>query len=49
MRPRFGERHHLEIEAIKLAWELRNRHVADPDQAPVDELLSQETARSSPA
>jgi gamma-glutamyltranspeptidase/glutathione hydrolase len=36
------ERHHLEIEAMKLAWELRNRHIADPDfaEVPVDELLS---------
>lgn len=40
------ERHHLEIEAMKIAWELRNRHLADPDHAevPVDELLSQKTA-----
>lgn len=40
------ERHHLEIEAMKLAWELRNRHIADPDHAevPVDELLSPKTA-----
>jgi gamma-glutamyltranspeptidase / glutathione hydrolase len=41
------ERRHLEIEAIKLAWVLRNRHVADPDQAPapIDDLLSEATAR----
>jgi len=41
------ERRHLEIEAIKLAWVLRNRHVADPDQTPVpvDDLLSEETAK----
>ena len=40
------ERHHLEIEAMKLAWELRNRHIADPDcmAMPVDELLSPKTA-----
>jgi gamma-glutamyltranspeptidase/glutathione hydrolase len=40
------ERRHLELEAIKLAWVLRNRHVADPDQAPapVSELLSDATA-----
>jgi gamma-glutamyltranspeptidase / glutathione hydrolase len=40
------ERHHLEIEAMKIAWELRNRHIADPDfgQVPVDELLSAKTA-----
>ncbi len=37
---------HLEIEAMKLAWVLRNRHIADPDFAdvPVDELLSAKTA-----
>jgi gamma-glutamyltranspeptidase / glutathione hydrolase len=41
------ERRHLEIEAIKLAWVLRNRHVADFDQAPapIDDLLSEATAR----
>jgi gamma-glutamyltranspeptidase/glutathione hydrolase len=41
-----AERHHLEIEAMKLAWELRNRHIADPDAVavPVDELLSARTA-----
>ena len=40
------ERHHLEIEAMKLAWELRNRHIADPDfaEVPVDELLSDRMA-----
>jgi gamma-glutamyltranspeptidase / glutathione hydrolase len=40
------ERRHLEIEAIKLAWVLRNRHVADPDKAaaPIGELLSRKTA-----
>jgi gamma-glutamyltranspeptidase / glutathione hydrolase len=39
----FGpQRRHLEIEALKLAWVLRNRHIADPDFAeiPVTELLS---------
>ena len=32
---------------MKLAWELRNRHIADPDfvDVPVDELLSDRTAR----
>ncbi|WP_119390505.1 gamma-glutamyltransferase family protein [Taklimakanibacter lacteus] len=25
------ERYHLQIEALKLAWVLRNRHIADPD------------------
>lgn len=41
------ERHHLEIEAMKLAWELRNRHIADPDAAdvPVSELLSPRMAQ----
>ena len=29
--PASVERHHLEIEAMKLAWELRNRHIADPE------------------
>jgi gamma-glutamyltranspeptidase/glutathione hydrolase len=40
------DRRHLEIEAIKLAWVLRNRHVADAEQAPapVSELLSDATA-----
>ncbi len=39
------ERRHLEIEAVKLAWVLRNRYVADFDQAPapVAELLSDRT------
>ena len=41
------ERRHLEIEALKLAWVLRNRHIADPDfsDVPVSELLSQETSQ----
>jgi gamma-glutamyltranspeptidase/glutathione hydrolase len=41
------ERHHLEIEAMKLAWELRNRHIGDPEfsEVPVDELLSPRTAK----
>jgi gamma-glutamyltranspeptidase/glutathione hydrolase len=40
--PHGSARRHLEIEAIKLAWELRNRHIADPDFAdiPSDDLLS---------
>lgn len=40
------ERHHLQIEASRLAFELRSRHVADPDLAdvPVDYLLSMELA-----
>jgi gamma-glutamyltranspeptidase / glutathione hydrolase len=45
--PASAERHHLEIEAMKLAWELRNRHIGDPDfvEVPVDELLSVKTAQ----
>lgn len=45
--PDSAERHHLEIEAMKIAWELRNRHIADPDfaEVPVDELLSAKTAQ----
>ena len=41
------ERRHLEIEAVKLAWVLRNRHVADPDlaAAPIARLLSEDTTR----
>jgi gamma-glutamyltranspeptidase/glutathione hydrolase len=40
--PESVERRHLEIEALRLAWIIRNRDVADPDFAdvPVDELLS---------
>ncbi len=40
--PESVERRHLEIEAIRLAWVIRNRHIADPDfaEVPVDELLS---------
>ena len=45
--PESPERRHLEIEALKLAWVLRNRHIADPDRAdvPVSELLSEETSQ----
>lgn len=41
-----AERAHLEIEAMKLAWHYRGRHIADPDFAaiPVATLLSGETA-----
>ncbi len=41
-----ADRRHAEIEAVRIAWELRDRHVADPDFAdiPVDDLLSDETA-----
>lgn len=40
--PESVERRHLEIEAIRLAWIIRNRHIADPDfaEVPVEELLS---------
>ena len=45
--PDSPERRHLEIEALKLAWVLRNRHIADPGFAdvPVNELLSEETSQ----
>jgi gamma-glutamyltranspeptidase/glutathione hydrolase len=38
------ERRHCEIEAMKLAWVLRNRHIAEEMDIPVAELLSSETA-----
>jgi gamma-glutamyltranspeptidase/glutathione hydrolase len=40
------ERRHCEIEAMRLAWVLRNRHVADPEfvDITVEELLSARTA-----
>ena len=42
-----AEHYHLMIEALKLAWEFRNRHIADPDfsDIPVDDLLSETVAR----
>ena len=44
--PASPERLHLEIEAMKLAWELRNRHIGDPDfsDVPVANLLSNNMA-----
>jgi gamma-glutamyltranspeptidase/glutathione hydrolase len=40
--PESIERRHLEIEAMRLAWVIRNRHIADLDFAhvPVEEILS---------
>lgn len=45
--PNGPQRRHLDIEALKRAWVLRNRHIADPEQAevPVEDLLSEATAR----
>ncbi len=44
--PESVERRHLEVEAVRLAWVLRDRHIADPAFAdiPLDDLLSDETA-----
>ncbi|HYM99406.1 MAG TPA: gamma-glutamyltransferase, partial [Aestuariivirgaceae bacterium] len=41
-----GERIHLEVEAMRLAWIYRNRHVADPEwvDVPLEEMLSEATA-----
>lgn len=46
LEPESPERLHLEIEAMKLAWELRNRHIADPSfaEVPVAELLGETMA-----
>jgi gamma-glutamyltranspeptidase/glutathione hydrolase len=45
--PAGPQRRHLDIEAMKRAWVLRNRHIADPAFAaiPVEELLSETTAQ----
>ena len=42
------ERRHLSIEAMRLAWSLRDRHIGDPQftDVPVAEMLSAETARA---
>lgn len=44
--PDSAKRHHRQIEALKLAWVLRNRHIADPDfvSVPLTELLRGTTA-----
>jgi gamma-glutamyltranspeptidase / glutathione hydrolase len=44
--PDSAERIHLEIEAMRLAWIYRNRHVADRDfvDVAIDHLLSEATA-----
>jgi gamma-glutamyltranspeptidase / glutathione hydrolase len=46
--PLSPDRLHLEIEAAKLAYRERDRHIADPDHAsvPVEGLLSQNHARA---
>ena len=46
LEPQSPLRRHLEIEALKRAWHLRNRHIADPSVAeiPVDMLLSKSFA-----
>jgi len=45
--PHGPQRRHLEIEALKRAWVLRNRHIADPGfaEVPVAELLSDATTQ----
>jgi gamma-glutamyltranspeptidase/glutathione hydrolase len=45
--PASPQRIHLDIEALKLAWHFRNKHIADPAHAdvPVAELLSAATAQ----
>ncbi|MCZ4351881.1 gamma-glutamyltransferase family protein [Roseovarius aestuarii] len=46
MDPLSAERIHIEAEATKLAYDARNRFIADPDHSAVtDSMLSMETAR----
>ena len=46
MDPRGTERAHIEAEAVKLAYDARNRFIADPAHMDrLDHLLSEETAR----
>lgn len=42
-----AERYHLQIEALKLAWVLRNRHIADREAMKIapEDLLSAKTAQ----
>ena len=45
MDPWSAERAHIEAEAAKLAYDLRNRVIADPDRtARLDHMMSQDTA-----
>lgn len=46
LEPESPQRKHLEIEALKRAWALRGRHIADPGfaEVPVAELLSEKFA-----
>jgi len=46
--PDSGERMHLEVEAMRLAWIYRNRHVADKDwvDVPIADLLSETLSKS---
>lgn len=49
MEPFGAVRAHIEAEAAKLAYDARNRFIADPDQtARLDHMLSMETAKKLP-